>query len=367
MRKQRGRRRSLIIAVVGVLLVAACALALASALGPDDKGHFRVGLNAAYDLHQVRRGQPDMKLLRDEICWAELEPRRGRYRWAATDRFAADAARNGFTTVPVIDCSAPWTGLGHWVLPTSAAEVSAFSKMVGDVVARYGPGGTFWRGHPKLPYRPVRWFEIWNEPYLPQFMENPGGPNPVTYARLYRAAVREARRRNPRARFLIEADTTGQPRNAAPVEWVDSMFAAVPDLARWVDGVAVHPYTNGAPPDLYTPAGDTRGQFRRIEQIHDRFAAHGAAGKPFWITEIGWATCPQRPPCVSERQQADYIGQMLDIVRGYGWVQAVLIYNYRDDPHAAAAPGDTEKWFGLLRGDGRAKPAWDVLRRATPR
>jgi exo-beta-1,3-glucanase (GH17 family) len=195
-------------------------------------------------------------------------------------------------------------------------------------------------------------------------MTNPGGPNPVTYARLVKAAVEAARARNPRARFLIQADTTGQPTDGPPVDWVDAMFAAVPDLARWFDGVAVHPYATGASPDEYTPSGDTRGQFRRIEQIHDRFAAHGAGAKPFWLTEIGWATCPERPPCVNEQQQADYIQRMLEIVRGYSWVQAVLIYNYRDDQRAADSPTNMNKWYGLLRSDGRAKPAWKVLQRA---
>jgi hypothetical protein len=364
MSKRRPRRRSLGLAIALTVVVAACAIAIPSALRPATEGSVTVGLSSAYNLGQVRREQPELKVLRDDICWADLEPTRGRYQWRQRDAFMAEAARNGFTTVPVLNCSPPWTGLGHFVLPTTSADVRAFSRMVADVVARYGPRGSFWRAHPRLPYRPARWFEIWNEPYLAEFMQNPGGPNPVSYARLVKAAVMAGRARNPRARFLIEADTTGLPVSGPQVEWVDAMFAAVPDLARWIDGVAVHPYSNGASPDEYTPSGDTRWQFRRIEQIHDRFAAHGAGGKPFWITEIGWSTCAKRPPCVTESQQGQYLARMLELARGYGWVKAVLVYNYRDDQQAGQAPAETGRWYGLLRSDGRPKPAWQALRRA---
>lgn len=367
MGKWSSRRPSLRLAVVGAVALVACALGLAFALRPGPDRSIALGLNSAYDLPQIRKEQPEMRVLRDEICWAEIEPTRGRYRWSQADAFVADAARNGFRVLPVLDCSAPWTGLGRFVLPTASREVQDFARMVADVVSRYGPDGAFWRSHPHLPYRPASWFEVWNEPYLAEFMQNPGGPNPVTYARLVKTAVKAGRASNPRARFLIEADTTGISPSGPQVEWVDAMFAAEPDLANWIDGVAVHPYSNGASPDEYTPAGETRWQFRRIEQVHDRFAAHGAGGKPFWITEIGWATCPDRPPCVSDAQQAEYLERMLDIARSYGWVDGVLIYNYRDDQHAADAPTDMSKWYGLLRSDGTAKPAWKALSRATRR
>src|SRR6476661_2914184 len=187
MRKQRLRRRSLVLAVAVTLVVVAGAMAIAFALRPGPEGHVTLGLSSAYNLHEVRKGQPELRLLRDDLCWAGLEPTRGHYQWRARDAFIAEAARNGFTTVPVLNCSAPWTGLGHFVLPTAPADVRAFSRMVADVVGRYGPGGTFWRAHPRLPYRPARWFEIWNEPYLAEFMQNPGGPNPISYAQLARA------------------------------------------------------------------------------------------------------------------------------------------------------------------------------------
>ena len=34
---------------------------------------------------------------------------------------------------------------------------------------RYGPGGSFWDRHPRLPRLPVRAWQVWNEPNLPVF------------------------------------------------------------------------------------------------------------------------------------------------------------------------------------------------------
>jgi exo-beta-1,3-glucanase (GH17 family) len=142
------------------------------------------------------------------------------------------------------------------------------------------------------------------------------------------------------------------------------MFDAVPDLARWFDGVAVHPYTTTDSPSSYTP-DDPRGDFRRIENIRQEFAAHGAGSKPFWITEVGWSTCPGDPDsCVSDKKQAAFLAAMFNIVKSdySSWVQAVFPYNYRDGNEDNVS--DKEAWFGLIRRTGEPKPAWNVLRAA---
>ncbi|HET8672436.1 MAG TPA: hypothetical protein VFL87_02280, partial [Thermoleophilaceae bacterium] len=91
-----------------------------------------------------------------------------------------------------------------------------------------------------------------------------------------------------------------------------------------------------------------------------------ASDKPFWITEIGWPTCPSNPDkCVSESQQAADTARMIDMLRTdyASYVRAVFLYNYHDP--SRQDPSNMENWFGLLRGNGSPKPVWDVLRRAT--
>ena len=241
--------------------------------------------------------------------------------------------------------------------PTSASLPSdprAYATFVAAAVARYGPGGTFWRQNPDLPARPLLWFELWNEPYYADHNRDPGA-----YARLVRAAVLAGRAAQPSARFLIEATTTYQTAAGDERNWIEDMYAAVPDLGSYFDGVAVHPY--GGDPAVYTPYGDTDGQPGRVEQIHRELSAHGDGAKPLWVTEIGWSTCSGDSACVTEQQQAAYLRTFLRLARTTwaSYVRAVFVFGLRD--LAPNAIDDREAWYGLLRPDLSRKPAWSVL------
>ena len=41
-----------------------------------------------------------------------------------------------------------------------------YAKYASELVRRYGPRGYFWRRNPSLPKRPIRTWQIWNEPHL---------------------------------------------------------------------------------------------------------------------------------------------------------------------------------------------------------
>ena len=70
-------------------------------------------------------------------------------------------------------------------LPRDPADYARFAAAA---VARYGPGGTFWRRNKELDARLApRFFELYNEPYLG--LDVPGGPEPEAYARTVAAAV----------------------------------------------------------------------------------------------------------------------------------------------------------------------------------
>ncbi|MGH2988649.1 MAG: hypothetical protein ACRDMA_02135, partial [Solirubrobacterales bacterium] len=232
-----------------------------------------------------------------------------------------------------------------------------YAEYTAQVVARYGPGGSFWEAHPEIAAFAPQHFEIWNEPYLPMF--SAGGVDAGRYARLVKAAVSAGRAANPEARFLLQADRT--PPGDARHSFIDDMYAAVPDLNSYFDAVAVHPYGGSSGPD------DPRGGwgFPRLAAARERFVAHGAADKPLWITEVGWSTCPQSPDyCTSERKQAAYLERMFDLLRTKysGYVQAAFVYHREDHPRQV--PDDKEGWFGLERRDGSHKPAYEVYRTA---
>jgi hypothetical protein len=294
-----------------------------------------------------------------DIGWPEVEPSRGHWRWGESDHQFTEAARHGVTVLPLLMGVPGWTGASPTTIP---ADPTGFAGYVARAVRRYGPGGSFWRRHPRLPYHPAVWFELWNEPYLEQFSN--GGPRPAVYARLVKAAASAGRRASPKAKFLLAADTSGLATGGRATPWVQALYRAVPDLNRYFDGVAAHPYSAPRGPLVDIPGTNTRFEFRRVELLHKMFVARGAGAKPFWITEVGWSTCPAlTQDCVSEGRQATYIGQVLNTVKNRysAWLRAVFLYNYRDSP-ASPDPTDREHWFGLIRRDGSPKPAWSVLR-----
>jgi hypothetical protein len=296
---------------------------------------------------------------RFEIDWSAVEPKPGRWTWGYVDRQFAETARAGVTILPVLMGPPRWAERTDVTIPSNPNRFAAF---VAQVVRRYGTQGTFWRSHRSLPNRGVRWFELWNEPYLPQF--SAGGPRPDLYARLVKAATIAGRQANPSAHFLLQADTLGFEPGGHTFDWVGAMYSAVPDLNQFFDGVAAHPYAGVSGPDYYTPDTQDRGQFRRIQELHDNFVSRGAGDKPFWITEVGWSTCPaNRETCVTPAKQAAYTQRVFQIVKTEyrPWVQAVFLYNYRDSFRTEAS--NKEYFFGILHHDGTPKPVWNVIRR----
>jgi hypothetical protein len=376
--QHRAGRRKLAIGLMVGAIASAVALGIALA-GPDSTAGqhapcprvkspsvrhlstLRVGLNAVWnrdcDLRALARA--GIRWERLEVMWSVVEPRPGRWRFGRYDTYFEEAARAGITVLPLLNEAPSWAP--EQGIPQTPGP---FSDFVSRAVRRYGPGGSFWRTHRHIPYRPAVWFELWNEPYLSQF--SAGDPDPAAYARIVKAAVGAGRQANPAARFLIEADTVAPQPDGSRKDWVGGMYSAVPDLNQWFDGVAVHPYSGpNTPPDYYTPGSSDQSQFRRIQAVHDAFVAHGAADKPFWITEVGWSTCPaSTSSCLSPAQQARYTARMFQIVKTEyrQWVKAVFIYNYRDGLHQNAA--DKEDWFGVLRFNGTPKPVWYVLEHA---
>ncbi len=253
--------------------------------------------------------------------------------------------------LPILDDAPAWAAQTSSTVPSAPASYAAFTAAA---VARYGPGGAFWRAHPRLPARPLVWYELWNEPYYADHNRDPG-----VYARLVRAAVTAGRAANPAARFLIEGDASYESSAGNRADWIAGMYAAVPDLGRYFDGLAVHPY--GGEPAAGSGQDIVNDPVARLEWSHQELEAHGDAGKPLWVTEIGWSTCAGILNCVSEAQQASYLRVFLRLARTRwrSYVRAVFVYQLHDE--APNPLTNREAWFGLLRPDLSHKPAWQVL------
>jgi len=284
--------------------------------------------------------------LREDFRFDLVEKTEGTFDWKRYDRLYAATAVRGMTVLPVVDDAPAWADASPY--PVTAD----FAAFVAAGVERYGPDGSFWAAHPELPRTGAStYWELWNEPYEPFFAK--GSPSPAAYAELAVAAADAGRRADPAARFLLEAT----PKSYGGTTWVDGLYAAQPDLNSRFDGVAVHAYGN----DL----GEREGQFRRtMEEVRASFVAHGAADKPFWVTETGSSSCNGSDPlCVGEDRQAallaDVIESMQTKYRSY--VRSVFVFGYCDPQRDNLDPNDSEDHYGVARTDGTPKPAMRTL------
>ena len=215
-------------------------------------------------------------LARSDALWEATEPSApvdGVHRWVWTfdDTIAGDLAAAGLSWLPILDYTAPWAqsvpGQDHSP-PRAVADYAAYARAF---TARYGAGGTFWRGHPQLIARPVTAIEIWNEPDNPEFW-NPQ-PDAAGYARLYATAREAIDDADPSVRVIVGGLVN-------PAAFLPAMLRADPGLAGHLDGVAIHPY--GTPAVVLAKV---RGARRALHGL-------GMDAVPLYVTEVGWTTSP---------------------------------------------------------------------------
>ena len=143
-------------------------------------------------------------IVRTTVYWSRVAPRRPSnpsnpfdpaYRFDDLDEFVRASQFRGLETLLTIWGTPNWANgsKGQNYAPTRMADITAFSRAL---AARYS--GRF-AGYPF-----VRFYSVWNEPNLEQFLaptfNSKGKPvSPFTYAKMYRAAYKGLKAGNSRA------------------------------------------------------------------------------------------------------------------------------------------------------------------------
>jgi hypothetical protein len=274
------------------------------------------------------------------------------------DHFMLLAAQHGLHILPLLYATPSWAGRAPSSIPSDPA---AFAQFVAAMVALYGTNGSFWAEHPTLRGSAIQTWEIWNEPYASN--GDNGNYDPGAYARLVKAAAIAGRGSDPNAKFLLASEMqSARAANGNWQWWTDAMYQAVPDLNNYFDAVAMHDYgddTTTLNPIIPGQPYANYNHIWRIENLRQLFINHGAAAKPFWITEIGWSTCNDNPGCVTPTQQATNLTTFFNDVHGpwSSFVGAVFVYRYND----LSDPNSTQGGYGLTYQDGTAKPALSIF------
>jgi hypothetical protein len=265
--------------------------------------------------------------LRQGFDRSVIEPTPGRYDFSLYDRYVSEATTHRFQLVPVL--------IQNYAAPVVPADFAGF---VAAVVRRYGAGGSFWVEHPEVEARPLRDWQVWNEPNNASFWA--GRPDPRAYARLLRSSAAAIRAVDPGARVLTAGIATRTPR-----PWRRYLRGVLRAAPRVADAVAVHPYAE-------TP----RKVLAKV-----RIAAK-TARVPLLVTELGWATDGSPDSMVvGRRQQANRLKRTLRLLaseRRALRLEGVDVYDLRD----LGAGSHWGNWAGLLSRDGQPKPSYWALR-----
>jgi len=267
-------QRLITLAVIAATLLAA-ASAAAAATPRAPKGFFGVMWDrAAMDGRPVDEAaqwalmrRSGVESARVVFSWAQAQPEAGvEPDFSHIDAKVEMAARAGVGLLPVVLYTPDWAATyptRHGTPPKFPSDYAAF---VTRLVRRYGPQGTFWDERPDVPRRPLRDWQIWNEPHFDFYWYTPEGSWAPEYVKLLRAAKSAIRAEDPGARVVLAG--------FADASW-KMLNAAYKAGARGAFDVATINLFTGNPGFVMTAARLTRHVLKRARDFR----------KPIWVTE----------------------------------------------------------------------------------
>lgn len=216
-----------------------------------------------------RQASAGVETTRVVFSWEKIQSRKGGApNWGVSDPYVKYAAVHGVDLLPVVLEAPRWARENPRSFhspPKDPRDMAAFMKLL---IERYGPAGTYWMLNPEVPKRPLRTWQIWNEPHL-RFQWDTRKPWAPGYGRQLRAAYRAVKQADPGATVVMAA--------FANESWKFLAEAYEKGRVRgFYDVAAMHPYTRH--PDGVVALS------RRFRTVMRR---NRDSARPLWITELG--------------------------------------------------------------------------------
>jgi hypothetical protein len=308
--------------------------------------------------------------IKQQVEWHTIEHGPGDLDWQLLDLAVEACSDHGFRLLLGVTHAPDWTRASETEggPPSDYAE---FGRFMEQVAVRY-------RGR-------VAAYELWNESNLAREWQG----EPLSAARFV-ALVAEG------ARGVRAGDAEALVISGAPaVTGINDGVTAIDDrvylrgmyeagIARWVDGIGVHPYGFANPPDaswldaeqVATSHNSHPSFFFRdtLEDYRAIMVEYGDSERQLWPTEFGWpsthrmgkmdATGQEYAREVKERQQAEYIVRAFRMGEERDWVGTMFLWNLNMAP--IWGPGNLTSAYSLLRPDGSYREAYIALRLAEP-
>lgn len=340
-------RRSFL-ALCALLAIACCAPAGAAARVPAS--FFGVmadgpllggapGVDLAHELRLMRSsGAGSVRLA---VYWSDAQPQPGVLDFSTADRFMAAAAAARLDVLPVVLRSPAWAAANPSDPASPPRDPATYAAFLRALIQRYGPHGTFWPANPSLPRRPVREWQVWNEPDITKYWSVSGAWAPG-YVRLLRVAHAAIRRADPRAKVVLAGLTNRS--------WIDLRRVYAAGGGRWFDVAAAHPFSRRV-----------ANVVKIVDLVRTEMRRHGDARKQLLLTEVSWSSGQGHSTFnygweTTERGQAARIRSALRALvarRARDRIAGLYWYTWLSP---AIGDADSFDYGGLRRLDGAGRP-----------
>ncbi|MBI5464436.1 MAG: Ig-like domain-containing protein, partial [Ignavibacteriales bacterium] len=120
-------------------------------------------------------------------------------------------------------------------------------------------------------------------------------------------------------------------------QWQQQLAYVLDHAVNYIDVIDHHYYLENIP--------TAEAVLKEVDATKQILDAHGAANKPFWITETGLPSNTW-----GEERQANFYAEICDSVAVRPWIQKLFFYHLKDNP------GETA--WGILHADLSPKPAF---------
>jgi polysaccharide biosynthesis protein PslG len=312
---------------------------------------FPLGIEDLGRMGEARVGLYRARFRQDEV--------NGLVGWSRLDNLARAAAKAGVTLQPVL-INMPGE---VYTPPKTTIDRRGFGDFATAAVRRYGPNGSFWSTC-GCPARPVKVWEIWNEPNIAPYWNV---PNAAEYGALLSQTRSALRRADSTARVLFAGLAYPSSTSATRLEpnaFLRDTILAVG--ASRFDALALHSYKPDAGRAVDTFLAGT------VETLktYGGATSQGIPRHQVWVNEFGRPTdlddpnTPADERASSEAAQRTWLDTFMARLapRAASWnLGPVMWYSMRDSHDPSAS------WLrqGLRRtsaddADAGAKPSWDA-------
>lgn len=316
-------RRRLLIPALLALLATALFLGAQSgdAAAPPraPKGFFGVAPQTSLTVEDARYMKAGgIESIRWPLMWAAVQPTaKSAYDWTSFDEVVSIASRAGLEVLPSIGSPPAWAVRKATTMPIdNARQRNGWTAFLRAAVARYGPGGEFWKEHAKeginyepaiAPPMPIRTWQIWNESNFFYFAY----PVSVSrYARLITISSQAIKSVRPGAKVILSGlfgEPTASGARGMPAATFLERLYRVPGIKSRFDGISLHPY-----------AVDYEKLEELVEAFHD-VALENHDRPAMYITEMGWGSQNNFAHDAFEQGSA---GQVFELRKSYEFLLA---------------------------------------------